>query len=184
MALPSGLTLVPDFIDPESERNVIAWIDQQPWNTSLKRRTQHYGYEYNYSGRGRAPLVSTTPISGPLLAIAEHLKDVFSGVMPSQCIVNEYTRDQGISAHTDSPVFGPVIMSISLLSPTVMTFTRGESKILVDLPPRSALIMSGEARSEWRHEIPARVTLTHADGSTESKPANYRRISLTYRTAN
>lgn len=185
MTFPSGLVLVPNFLDAESERNIVTWIDQQPWNTTLKRRTQHYGYEYNYAGRGRAPLVSTTPISGPLLTLAEYLRDqgVFGdSVIPSQCIINEYTRDQGIASHTDSPVFGPIIVSISLLAPTVMIFSRGENRILVDLPPRSALIMSGEARSEWRHEIPSRVTLTHADGSTESKPANYRRISLTYRT--
>ena len=185
MTLPLGLVLVPNFLDVESERNVVAWIDQQPWNTTLKRRTQHYGYEYNYGGRGRSPLVPTTPISGPLLTLSEYLRDqnVFgNNITSSQCIVNEYMRDQGIASHTDSPVFGPVIVSVSLLAPTVMTFSRGDSRVLVDLPPRSALIMSGEARSEWRHEIPSRVTLTHPDGSTESKPTNYRRISLTYRT--
>lgn len=184
MSLPQGLTLVPDFVDPSQEVAILTWLDQQPWDTSLKRRTQHYGYRYNYAGHGHAPLVPTTPFSGPILEMAQRLSTtVYSGGVPTQCIVNEYTRNQGIAAHTDSPMFGPTIVSISLGAPTIMIFShRDGTRIPVPLPQRSLLIMTGPARTEWKHEISPNVRLIYPDGHTETKPGNYRRVSLTYRT--
>jgi alkylated DNA repair dioxygenase AlkB len=183
-----GLLYQDNILTPEFEREVIQWIDSQPWNPSLSRRTQHYGYEYNYTSKSAATV--TTPISGPLLTLANYLRDnnVFAPPTagatgaPEQCIVNEYTRSQGISAHTDSPSFGPTVVSFSLLQPCNMIFSRGSEKITTTLIPRSILIMSGEARSSWKHEIPGRVTVNMPDGSTYRKPEDYRRISLTYRT--
>lgn len=39
--LPPGLSYHPDFIDRESEEQLIRYIDQQDWNTSLRRRTPY-----------------------------------------------------------------------------------------------------------------------------------------------
>jgi alkylated DNA repair dioxygenase AlkB len=41
--------------------------------------------------------------------------------------------------------------------------------------------MSGDARTEWTHEIPKRKTYT-VDGKSIKKDDDYRRISMTYRT--
>lgn len=44
-----GLTLIEDFLSKAEEAELLRQIDASEWNTSLKRRTQHYGYEYNYT---------------------------------------------------------------------------------------------------------------------------------------
>lgn len=105
-------------------------------------------------------------------------------IVPTQCIVNRYLRGEGISAHTDAKSFGPVIVSISLEAPTNMIFTHpSKETISLYLPRRSILILTGEARDTYKHEIPSRVTIDLPDRVTKiSKPLDYRRISLTYRT--
>ncbi len=175
-----GLYLYPDAITPEIEQKIVTWLDTEgKWSNALSRRTQHYGYEYGYTARDAKP---TTPITGPLLEVANWLAGC-EIMNPTQCIVNEYTVDQGISAHTDAKIFGPVIASLSLLQPTNMIFThQSQSDKSITLMPRSVLVMTGQARSEWRHEIPKRKTVTMKDRSILKKGEDYRRISLTYRT--
>lgn len=178
MAVP-GLALQPELLTPELEQQLVTYLDEQPWSTKLSRRTQHYGYEYDYKSR-KTP-ITAAPFAGPLLHVAEHLAT--HGLMrPIQCIVNEYTRDQGISAHIDAPIFGPVNASISLLAPAEMIFTRDSQEQRIILMPRSLLVMTGESRTSWKHEIRNTKKLTLADGTTYVKPMNYRRISLTFRT--
>ena len=174
-----GLYYQENVIDTVSERNIVEWLDQQTWNTSLQRRTQHYGYEYNYTSKSVSP--KTTPITGPLLCVANWLKEK-AIISPEQCIVNEYFKGQGISAHTDGKMFGPTIVSISLLEPCNIIFSKEQQKITMTLAPRSILVLSDDARNKWKHEIPKNVKVTLQDGSIYNKPENYRRISLTYRT--
>ena len=189
--LPPGASLHLDIITPEIESAILTELNQQPWSDALRRRTQHYGYTYDYTTRAlNGEAQQTTPLSGWILRLAEHFRDsdVFgknpngTNVIPTQCIVNEYTRNQGINSHTDAAIFGPTIVSVSLGDPTVMIFMRGEKTIPIYLPPRSALILTGDSRYYWKHEIPARVTYELPDGRKITKPANYRRVSLTYRT--
>lgn len=49
-------------------------------------------------------------------------------------IVNLYERDQGIGAHIDSLNYGNMIITISLLADTVMTFSNKGTEIGVYLP--------------------------------------------------
>lgn len=176
----SGLIYLEGVITPELSGEILCWLDQQTWSNKLKRRTQHYGYEYDYSSRSVSPK-PTTPIHGPIKVVADWLSK--SGLInPTQCIVNEYLKDQGIAAHTDSNQFGPVIVSISLLQPCNMIFSKGDQKYTATLMPNSMVAMTGEARTVYRHEIPVRKTVTMSDGSTYHKPDHYRRISLTFRT--
>ena len=98
-------------------------------------------------------------------------------------IINEYEPGQGISAHIDcKPCFEDVIYSISLGSSAEMVFSKGDNKIGVLLHPRSAIILSGDARSKWKHEIPARKSDPSPNpvkGKMRTKRS--RRISLTFR---
>lgn len=43
-----GLYIIYDVITKETENEIIKWLDTQKWSSSISRRTQHYGYEYNY----------------------------------------------------------------------------------------------------------------------------------------
>lgn len=175
--LPPGLIYNQDFISTEMEQKLISWIDEQSWNTSIKRRTQHYGYEYNYSQR--VALQKTTPIAGPLLEICEQLYSTF---VPEQCIINEYTKTQGIAGHIDALTFGPIICSVSLLNPCNMIFTKGEQKVSLYLEPRSVVFLTGDSRYKWKHEIKPTSTITLPDGKEITKSDDYRRLSLTFRT--
>src|SRR5438309_2089665 len=78
---------------------------------------------------------------------------------PDQVIVNEYVRNQGISKHIDCvPCFSDGIAMISLLESWEMVFRDrgGRVRVAKRLDRRSATIMTGPARYEWSHEIPAR----------------------------
>jgi alkylated DNA repair dioxygenase AlkB len=174
---PIGLYLTPDFITPIEERDIMEWLDSQPWSAELSRRTQHYGYNYNYKG---GALTQTTPLSGQVKFVADKLSTL--GIMtPTQCIVNEYLRDQGIAGHIDNLKFGPSIASVSLGADTVMVFERGNEVFECFLPRRSIVLLTGEARTEWKHGIRKNVTYMGPNGKVV-KPSDYRRESMTYRT--
>lgn len=175
--IPEGLFLQHNVITLEKEAKIISWLDSRPWSTELSRRTQHYGYIYNYKGKGLA----TGPVfEGPILEISQMIQK--SGLMnPAQCIVNEYYRNQCIAPHIDNLVFGPVIMGLSIGSDGVMIFKRNSKTFECFLPRRSLIMLSGPARYEWKHGISKEVTYIDQDGTKLSKPEDYRRISLTFR---
>lgn len=186
--IPQGLSLQPNIITPEKEHEIISWLDNQTWSTELSRRTQHYGYNYNYKSKDLTPCI---PIQGPLLEIlqriqlAELMKPVQQVKSQTdlrfQCIVNEYRRNQGISPHIDNLSFGPTIIGISLGADVSMTFNRNNETFPCFLPQRSMMMMTGPARYEWRHSISKCVTYVTPAGEKIKKPDTYRRISLTYR---
>jgi alkylated DNA repair dioxygenase AlkB/SAM-dependent methyltransferase len=174
--LPPGLMLKNDFLTPEQQKLLVDYFDSKTWNEELKRRTQHYGYKYDYNG---GPLVATNPMEGPIKEIADFLR-VNNIIDAHQCIVNEYDQKDYINAHTDSPQFGDIVVSISLTYPTEMIFSRGDVKVPVILRPGSIIVMGGESRHSWKHEIKGTISFM-MDGKKYSKPKDYRRISLTYR---
>jgi len=163
------------FEPPEAE--IIAWLDSKIWSNELSRRTQHYGFEYNYRTKA---LTLSVPLEGHILEFAQILEK--TGLMkPVQCIANEYYRNQGIAPHIDHLKFGPVIVGLSLESDVVMVFERGIERFECFLPRRSVMILSREARYEWKHSIEKKVTYIDNSGTEIVKPQDYRRISLTYR---
>ena len=179
--LPVGATYVPEFFSGEEAAQIVAALDAGPWDTTLKRRVQHFGYRYDY----RARAVTGDAYLGPL-------PDWLSGVcgrlvgegyfenLPDQVIANEYLPGQGISAHVDCvPCFADRIASLSLLSACEMVFRHvagGERRSLM-LEPGSLLVIEGAARYDWTHEIPARS----ADSVDGTKRPRGRRVSLTFR---
>lgn len=177
----SGLTYIPDFISAQEQDSLLSQIDQQPWLTSLKRRVQHYGYKYDYKARavGNDSYLGSLPIWLSSLAEKLHDNKVFPS-LPDQVIVNEYLPGQGISAHIDCvPCFADTIASLSLGSPCIMDFSNpktGEKKSIV-LEERSLIALSGPARYEWQHAIPAR----RSDILNGIKTERARRVSLTFR---
>eukprot|EP01125_Pyxidicula_operculata_P006807 TRINITY_DN2337_c0_g1_i2.p1 TRINITY_DN2337_c0_g1~~TRINITY_DN2337_c0_g1_i2.p1 ORF type:complete len:167 (-),score=36.32 TRINITY_DN2337_c0_g1_i2:77-577(-) len=99
---------------------------------------------------------------------------------PDQLIINNYEPGQGIAKHVDKMnQFKEHIVSISLLSDCLMIFREKETQkaISVRLSRRSAIGMSGDARSKWTHEIPSHKKF---EWKGMKVPRN-RRISLTFR---
>lgn len=184
-----GLFLLPSFVSKADERRLLRYLDRHPWSTELARRTLHFGWKYDYRTRSSAfPMEKAIPMTGRIAQLSHILlehSNFLGDLRPSSldmCIVNEYTRNQGIAGHIDASVFGPVIYILSLGEDTVMNFIppSGET-VPVYIPRFSILILSGAARSTWKHEIPKRVTYI-IDGKSLTKAIDYRRVSLTYRT--
>lgn len=177
--LPPGLRLISGFITDQEEKILIQNVDNMPWNDALKRRTQHYGFNYDYKSRGLTkalPIPEWCNLLWPKMRTAGLIPPGKSA--PEQLIVNEYEPGQGISSHTDSPIFGDIIMSLSLGSSCVMVFTGpNNERIDVHLDRKSLVVMSGEARGKWKHEIPARKS----DVLSGNKVVRERRISFTFR---
>ena len=177
----SGLRYCRDYVAAKEQADLIEIIDQQPWITDLKRRVQHYGYRYNYTHRRVEPDMFLGPLPQWAEELARRLhQDGFVTQVPDQLIINEYEPGQGISSHIDCvPCFGDTILSLSLGSPCIMTFTRLQhaSQVAVLLEPRSLVVMQGEARRVWKHGIPSRKVDTYHGQRIERG----RRLSLTFR---
>lgn len=177
----TGLELKPNWITAADAEQLVGFVDNQIWNTTLKRRVQQYGYRYDYSKRsvGGASLNSMPSAFSALCArLAQELGD---GRMFNQIIVNEYLPGQGISAHVDSVIdFGPTIVSLSLLSAVYLQFQDLETKQLegLYLEPLSLLVLQQDARHRWTHAIPSRKS----DKIGDQRVWRQRRISLTFRT--
>lgn len=150
---------------------------------------------------------STTSESGTEAGAEEgKIAERAAGMPPlslGQLTVNEYEPGQGIAAHIDTfNCLGPEIFVLSLGGGVTMNMVKrqegeGEGKgegeeggtdpsegstgnrKAMWLPPRSLLLLSGEARYSWSHAIPSRLTDT-VDGQVRERQ---RRISLTFREA-
>jgi alkylated DNA repair dioxygenase AlkB len=181
--LPHGLIYVPDFIAISEERNIIAVLDDPAasWLTDLSRRVQHYGFRYNYKARA----LSLEDKIGDLPAWAQSLGErlvqggYFSSA-PDQVIVNEYEPGQGISPHVDRETcFGASVASLSIGSDVVMDFqsTTGAFGSVL-LPARSMIVLTDEARYDWKHSIASR----RRDRIGTRDVTRERRLSLTFRS--
>ncbi|WP_447735913.1 alpha-ketoglutarate-dependent dioxygenase AlkB [Pseudomonas shirazensis] len=180
---PVGLKVIEDFLTSKEESSLLSCIEKSPWDDSMRRRVQHYGWRYDYKARKIDP----SAYLGPLPKWAQNLarKLVKAGhisALPDQVIVNEYVGNQGISKHIDCKecFLGPIV-TISLLESWEMIFSRRhkqdvETKYKVVLGRRSAAVMSGESRTDWFHEIPKRTK--------EAGVSRERRISITFRKVN
>lgn len=173
---------VEDFLTAEEASRVVTQIDNATWIMDLKRRVQHYGYKYNY--RAKSIDESMRAASLPLWAVRMGNRLVKQGLFstpPDQVIVNEYLPGQGIATHIDCvSCFGEALVSVSLLSPCLMTFAscKDTEIIEVDLMPGSAVLLTGQSRYDWKHGIIARKT-DRVAGITRQRR---RRISVTFRT--
>lgn len=176
-----GLAYIPAYLDAAEEALLLQQIDRAPWSTELRRRVQHYGYRYDYQARTITPDMRAAPFPPWLDALARRLhRENHSAAIPDQVIINEYLPGQGIADHIDCvPCFGGTIISLSLGSGCAMRLTAPRRGIQVPiwLAPRSLLRLTGAARYEWQHGIPARKS----DLRDGQRVPRQRRVSLTFR---
>mgnify|MGYP003571021951 FL=1 len=178
-SLPPGARYLPDFISRQEEAAFAARLDGGAWSGELKRRVQHFGYRYDYKARAVRAAALLGPLPDWLHPLAGRLaQEGLFGAVPDQVIANEYLPGQGISAHVDCvPCFGAQIASLSLLSSCEMVFRHEGEVRALQLAPRSLLLLTGPARYDWRHEIPARKS----DPGVSGRRPRGRRLSLTFR---
>jgi alkylated DNA repair dioxygenase AlkB len=172
-----GLSLTKEFITLDEEQELINRLDKESWNTSLSRRTQHYGYEYSYTDKDAKKTAPPIPEYCDYL-IDRLLEQNILKERPDQMIVNEYKPGQGIAPHVDNvKYFTDGIASVSLGSDVMMDFINVSTPSLKKegvLNKRSVLSMHGIARYKWKHGIAQRTKDPVCGKRT-------RRISLTFR---
>ncbi|KAI7856219.1 hypothetical protein BDC45DRAFT_437668 [Circinella umbellata] len=182
-----GLLLIQNFVTSEEETSMIEDINKNRWcglgispNPELKRRTQQYGHLFSY--RYRKVLEELGPLPEFSRTVVERImKNDLMPNTPNHLLVNEYNLGQGIMPHTDAPaLFGPTILSLSLLSACVMKFTHVETGHTVDilLPRLSMVVMRGHSRYTYKHSISKDHIETASDGTAVHRD---RRVSLTFR---
>ncbi len=125
-----GLTYISNYIPLEYEEELLKLIDAQSWNLELRRRTQHYGYKYDYTARSvsNSHHIGKIPYWIDKLCHKLYSESIFME-KPDQAIVNEYVPGQGIASHIDcAPCFAGTICSLSLLSGCSMDLINGNIK--------------------------------------------------------
>lgn len=173
---PEGLIYVPEFMTEAEERELLERVRAVSYSEIrmrghvARRRTAHFGWLYGYESWKVDPGPPMPDFLLPLRArCAELMEEPPEQLV--EALLSEYTPGATIGWHRDAPMFGPKVVGVSLGSTCRMRFQRGKGEerrtFEVELQPRSAYVLSGEARSEWQHSIPA-VKLT--------------RYSITFRT--
>jgi alkylated DNA repair dioxygenase AlkB len=173
--LIAGLNYRPDFISAAEEQALIAQLEAldvspfrfQGWLGN--RKTKSFGWRYDFDD------ASFTPTE-PIPAWLEPLRDraaSFAEVAPPDihhALVARYDPGAGIGWHKDRDVFEKVV-GISLNAPATLRFRQrsdgGFKRASLEVEPRSAYLLSGEARWDWEHRI---------------TPGDQLRFSITFRT--
>lgn len=178
---PRGLFLEENFITPEHEQQLLhifqhelAWPESR--SSTPTRLSLHYGYTFDYKTFGVDPDIPYKAFPGwlaPLVPTAE-------GRPPDQVCLQWYPAGAGIPPHVDTHSAYDQLYALSLGSPVVMQFRRGEQRTDVDLAPRGLLRMAGDARLHWTHGIKKRKTDALAGGGGEVR-LRRDRWSITYR---
>ena len=133
------------------------------------RRTQSFGWRYDFED---ASFTRADPLPDWLLPLRRRAGE-FAGIAPGDFVhvlLARYDPGAGIGWHRDRDVFDQVV-GLSLGTPAVLRFRKrretGFSRASLEVAPRSAYLLSGEARHDWEHSI---------------APGKSLRFSITFRT--
>lgn len=174
----SGLSYRSDFISSDEEKYYIDFVESCEWSNDLYRKTQQYGFKYNYLTRS---LIDAPAIPDVLLNLVNKVEQELKlNNYFNQIIVNHYNPGQGISKHTDhTRWFDNTICVVSLGGNTTMVFYNGRFKKKQRIERKSLMVMSDDIRYNWQHEIKAQRT----DLINNKRIARRPRISITFRRA-
>ena len=176
--LPVGMVYEPDFITREQEAALLSEIKNLPLHEAkykeytAKRRIVSYGGSYDFSSNELIP-------AGPIPPFLHPLRERIAGwtELPASrfthALIAEYATGTQLGWHRDVPEF-EIIVGVSLGAACRMRLRRYPPKkgrtldtLSLNLEPRSAYVMRGEARWGWQHSIP---------------PTKATRYSITFRT--
>jgi DNA oxidative demethylase len=160
---PSGFLYYPDVLSPPEEAALadhlreITFSAVQMRGQVARRRTAHFGWVYGYESWQITPGPPLPEFLQPLRERVAPLAAVEPGAL-AEVLVTEYPAGATIGWHRDAPQFG-VVIGVSLLTACRMRFQRGRGAErqtrAATLEPRSAYVLTGEARQHWQHSIPA-----------------------------
>jgi alkylated DNA repair dioxygenase AlkB len=171
--LPSGFVYQPDFITEDEESRLLAEISHLSLHEAkykeytAKRRIMSYGGTYDYSSNELIP-------AGPIPPFLHELRDRISDWVQipagqfTHALIAEYQTGTQLGWHRDVPEF-EVIVGVSLLGACRMRLRRYPTRagrdpesLSINLEPRSAYTMRGQARWGWQHSIPPTKTMRYS----------------------
>lgn len=174
--LPSGFHYREDFISADEERELTAEISAIEFSAFemrgvvARRRVKFYGRSYD------AVPGPEEPIPGFLHPLRDRLAE-WARVPPASlamALINEYKESAPIGWHRDAPQYD-TIAGVSLLSSSRMKLRpyvapkdvprlTGPRKTTheIELRPRSAYLITGEARRAYEHSIPPVASLRYS----------------------
>lgn len=190
-----GLTYLPDFVDRNEESLLLSAVDY--WSSrscdsgGRCQRPAMPGVHFQGFRGADGDLTDRAPPPSVFEASARALARLkATGLVPEDhefdtVLVQAYSRSvpgsrRGITMHKDRPMYGALIVGISLGAPVAMEFrpacrpppnscaaSVGSGALLLE--PRSCYVLAGPARWEWLHGIPRK------------RVGSVPRVSLTFR---
>ena len=170
-----GLRFREELIPPAEELDLLERIRSLEFHQmrmrgiAARRRVIHYGVTYSFETFRASPGPPVPEFLLPLRARSARFADV-DPVKLAEALITEYSPGAAIGWHRDAYPFD-IVIGISLLSSCRFRFRRGKVRAWetaeLTLPPRSAYVLTGPARTEWEHSIP---------------PVKELRYSVTFRT--
>lgn len=173
---PGGFEYREDFISREEEADLLNHINKIEFATFemrgvvAKRRVAFFGASYDRSDQPSPPIPEFLWSSRERLA-------AWAGVGAddfAMALINEYREGTPIGWHRDAPQYD-IVAGLSLRSSCTMRFrpylspkeadqnkTRRVTTHEIELMPRSAYIISADARSKFEHSIPAVAELRYS----------------------
>ncbi|KAK2649442.1 hypothetical protein Ddye_016931 [Dipteronia dyeriana] len=197
-----GLCFCRDFLTPQQQASLLSAIHSEGWFTDASHnQAMRFGDLPTWATKLSGSVREMVLLGDHDLVTNEGDKE--GCLLPSdlrwreplfdQLIVNVYQPGEGICAHVDLMRFEDGIAIVSLESSCVMHFTHVEencaiekgkirdplaAKIPVYLTPGSLVLMSGEARYLWKHEINRKPGFQMWEGKELDQE---RRVSITLR---
>jgi alkylated DNA repair dioxygenase AlkB len=146
-----GFTVHPDYITESLEEALVKQINKSTVSKGGEKRNsiQRYGSDVPYKGK-----IVSREIPEWLDTLAFYL--VKGGLLekkPDSVSINEYFKGQKIDYHIDSKGSGEIITILSLLSPAIMRFKKGNEVHVAEIPPRSIIQLKDEIRNNWMHSL-------------------------------
>nr|XP_031831987.1 alpha-ketoglutarate-dependent dioxygenase alkB homolog 6 [Nomia melanderi]XP_031831988.1 alpha-ketoglutarate-dependent dioxygenase alkB homolog 6 [Nomia melanderi]XP_031831989.1 alpha-ketoglutarate-dependent dioxygenase alkB homolog 6 [Nomia melanderi] len=167
LEIPNLAIYVPNFITEEEELEIMKYVNNAPlpkWNQLSHRRLQNWGGIPHPKGMIAEDIPSW---------LQKYINKVIScnifetSKLPNHVLINEYLPGQGIMAHSDGPLFHPIVTTISCGSHILLDFYEQPENSEIQqrnlefsllLERRSLLILQGDLYHHYLHSIAERNT--------------------------
>ncbi|CAK9811615.1 Alpha-ketoglutarate-dependent dioxygenase alkB homolog 6 [Anthophora plagiata] len=165
--VPDLAIYIPNFITQEEEDEIVKHVNNAPlpkWTQLSHRRLQNWGGIPHPKG------MIAEEIPGWLQKYINQVSacNIFEREkLPNHVLINEYLPGQGIMAHSDGPLFHPIVTTISCGSHTLLDFYKRVSSTEQHQPdlqfsfllePKSLFILQGDLYHNYLHSIAERGT--------------------------
>jgi hypothetical protein len=163
----NGVSLFHDVITSAQETEIVKQIDSSIWNFSQSgRRKQDFGPKVNFK-KQKVKVGDFKGLPGYAISLFDQLKSKYSilkDFLPVELCNLDYDPKRGSSIvpHLDDDwIWGERLVTLNLLSPTKVILSPIVSlqdqspncEIWIELPARSLIVLTNEARYNWYHEI-------------------------------